>query len=69
MKKILLIVGIISIVLCVLFVLSALFNMFGYHNLYDGTQAHYNRLHQRVIYSWIIGGIFAVIGAVCIIKK
>ena len=67
MKKLLLIVGIISIVVCVLLLLFAVLNMHAYYNLVDGTAGHYNRLHQRMIISFVIGSILAVIGTGCII--
>ena len=69
MKKILLIVGVISIIVCVLFLLFALLNMHTYYNLFDGTAEHYNKLHYRMNISFIIGTVLAVIGTVCIIIR
>lgn len=69
MKKVLLIIGILSIVFCVLFLLFALLNMYGYYNLFDGTAEHYRSLHNKMTASFIIGIVLAVIGAVCIIIR
>ena len=69
MKKLLLIIGIVTIVACVLFVLFALLNMHAYYNLFDGTAEHYNWLHKRMIISFVIGIILAVTGAVCFIIR
>ena len=69
MKKILLIIAIVAIVACVLFVVYALLNMHAYYNLFDGTAGHYSRLHNRMIVSFVIGFLLAVIGAVCIIIR
>ena len=69
MRKVLLIIGIVSIIICVLFLLFAALNMHGYYHLLDGTAGHYDRLHQRMIVYFVIGIIFAVIGAVCIILQ
>ena len=69
MKKLSVIVGILSIIVCAIFLLLAALNMHGYYNLIDGTARHYNRLHQRMIVSFVIGIIFAGIGSACIIIR
>ncbi|MBR0277531.1 MAG: hypothetical protein IJQ50_03605 [Clostridia bacterium] len=66
MKKLLLIVGIASIVVCVLFLLFAVLNLFGYYHVLDGSAELYNRLHQRMIVFFAIGIVLAVVGTVCI---
>lgn len=67
MKRLLLIIGIISIIACVLFLLFAFLNMFGYYNVVDGTAGLYKKMHQRMIISFTVGAVLAVIGTVCII--
>jgi len=69
MKKLLLIIGIASITVCVLFLLFAILNLSGYYNLFDGTAEHYNRLHNRMIFSFAIGTLLAAIGTVCFIIR
>ena len=69
MKQTLLIIGILSIIACVLFLLFAVLNMYGYYNLFDGTAAHYRRLHQRMVISFVIGIALAVICAACFIIR
>lgn len=67
MKKVLLIIGILSIIVFIVFLLLALINMHGYYNLFDGTAEHYKRLHQRMTTSFIISIISAIIGALSFI--
>lgn len=69
MKKLLLIVGIVSVVACVIFLAFALLNLTVYNNLYDGAAELYDRLHQRMIVNFIIGILLAIIGAVCFIIR
>ncbi len=69
MKKLLLIVGIVSIVACVLFLLLAALNLFGYRHVLDGTAELYDKLHQRMILHFGIGIGFAVIGTVCMLLR
>lgn len=69
MKKLLIIIGIVCIIGCVIFLLFALLNMHAYYNLLDGTAEHYNRLHQKMIISFAMGIVFAVIGTVCVIIR
>lgn len=67
MKKLFLIVGIVSIIICILFFLFAVLNMFGYYHVLDGSADLYSRLHHRMIVFFAIGIVFAVIGTVCVI--
>lgn len=62
MKRVLLVVGIICLVVCGLSLLWSAFNCFSYYSVLDGTADLYNRLHQRMIISLIVGIIFALIG-------
>ena len=67
MKKILLIVGILSLVACVIFLLFAALYMFGYRNVLDGSAELYKRLHYKMILFSVIGAVFALLGTACII--
>ena len=69
MKKLLLIVGIVSIVACILFLLYAALNLYGFNNLYDGTAEHYQRLHNKSVIFFVSGFVLAAIGAVCFIIR
>ena len=64
-----LIVGIISIVVCVLLLLFALLNMLSYYHVLDGSAELYDKLHQKMTVSFIIGIILAVIGMICLIIR
>ncbi len=64
MKKLLFIIGIASIVACVLSVLYAAFSLYGYYHVLDGSAELYSRLHLRMILFFIFGAAFAVITAV-----
>ena len=66
MKNLLLIFGIISIIACVLSLLFAAFNLFGYYNVLDGSADLYNALRQRANLFGMIGVVLAVIGIVCL---
>lgn len=67
MRRVLLFVGIAVFVLCVLSLLFAALNLFGYHNVLDGSAELYGRLHQRAILFFVIGIILAVAATVCMI--
>ncbi len=67
MKKLLLIIGIASIIICILFLLAAVLSRVGYFHVLDGSTALYSRLHQRMIVFSVIGIAFAAIGTACII--
>jgi len=69
MRKVLLIVGIIAFVLCVLTLLYAALNWFGYNHTMDGSAALYDRLHRRMIIHLIAGIVLAVAGTVCMIVR
>ena len=69
MKKLLLIVGIIVLAACVLALAAAVWNWFAYHHVLDGSAALYGRLRQRMNVSFIVGGVLAAIGAVCLIVR
>ena len=69
MKKTLLILGIVIIVACVISLLIAAWNLFAFYHVLDGSPALYDRLHQRSILCFIIGIVFAVVGAVCLIVQ
>ena len=69
MKKALLIIGIVIIVACVVALIMALFFRFSYYHVLDGTQALYDRLHRRMIMSFVTAGVFAVIAALCFIVR
>ncbi len=62
MKKLLLIIGIVSVIFCVLFLLFAILNLFGYYHVLDGSAYFYDRLYHRMIIYFVIGIVFAVIG-------
>ena len=66
MKKVLLITGILFIVLCVIFLLAAVFYLYAYRHTLDGSAELYIRLHGRAILFFIIGISLAAIGAVCV---
>ncbi len=69
MKKLLLIVGIASMVVCVLFLFFAVLYLFGYYHVVDGSAGLYRRLYQKMIVCFVLGSVFAVIGAVCMILR
>ena len=69
MKKALLIIGIILIVAFVLALIVALFFRYSYLHVLDGSQALYDRLHRRMIISFVAGSVLAVIAAVCFIAR
>lgn len=69
MKKLLLIVGIILLAACVLALAVAVWNRFAYHHVLDGSAALYDRLRLRMNVSFIVGGVLAAVGAVCLIVR
>lgn len=62
MKKILLVVGIICLIACVLAFVFFAFSCFGYYHVLDGSAELFARLHRRMIVSFVIGIVFAVLG-------
>lgn len=69
MKKMLLIIGILSLIACVLSLLVAALSLFGYFNVLDGSPELYSRLNRRTLLFGVIGIVFAVIGIVCFIIR
>ena len=67
MEELLLIVGIISIIVSVLSLLYSALKRHGYYNLLDGEGDIYTRLRRRMIVSFAVGIVLAVIGIACII--
>ena len=65
----LLIVGIASLVVCVLLLAFAALNWFGYYHVMDGSAELYHRLHQRATVSLTVGVVFALIGAGSLILR
>ena len=65
MKKLLLIVGIVSIIICVIFLLYAALNLFGYYHVLDGSAELYGRLHQRAVIFFAAGIVLAVNSIAC----
>ncbi|MBQ6066860.1 MAG: hypothetical protein IJK89_08555 [Clostridia bacterium] len=69
MKKALLIIGVIILVACVSALVFAVWNWFAYHHVLDGSAALYERLRLRMTVSFIVGGVLAAVGAVCLIVR
>ncbi len=69
MKKLLLIVGVIVLAACVLALVVALWNRFAYYHVLDGSAALYDRLHRRMTVSFVVSGVLAAVGAVCLIVR
>lgn len=66
MKKILLIVSVISLIAGSLSLLISAYSRFGYYNVMDGSADLYANLYQRMIVFFIIGIILAVVGIFCL---
>lgn len=66
MKKLLLIVGVISIIACVLSLLFAALNLYGYYHVLDGDSDLFIRMEQRMVVSFVIGIVLALVSAVCL---
>ena len=69
MKKLLLIAGVVIIIAGVIALLFSALQRFGYYHLLDGEADLYIRLHWRMIISFVIGIVLAVIGIVCLIIR
>lgn len=69
MKIFLLILGIVLIVACVLSILFAALNLFGYYNVKDGSNELYNGLQRRAVIFFIVGAVLAAAAAVCFIIR
>ena len=69
MKKLLLMVGIISFIVCILSFMLCALNAIGYYNMMDGTMELYSSLFQKMIVSFIVGVAFALIGSLCMFLR
>ena len=69
MRKVLLITGIILAVLCVIAFAAAVFFRYSFLNIMDGSQALYNRLHQRMLIALITGIVLAIITVACFVVR
>ena len=69
MKKTWLVLGIVSIVVCVFLLLLAALRMHGYYHLLDGDAQLYQSLHQRAIICLVLGIVFAIIGVVSFVIR
>ena len=69
MKKVLLIVGVVSIVVCVLALLCAQFFLHMHNGTFDASPAVYIRFQQMRNNHLLIGKIFAVIGTISLIVR
>ncbi len=63
------IIVIVLIAACVLSLLFAVLNLFGYHHVLDGSGELYSRLHRRMIVFFVIGIVLAVIGIGCLVMR
>ena len=69
MKKLFLILGVLSFVACVLSLSFGLLNLHSYYTLMDGSAEHYKHLHDRAIVSFVVGALFAGAGTLCMILR
>lgn len=69
MKKALWIVGVVSLVACALCLAFAALNLFGYHNVLDGSAELYGRLHQRSVVYLIAGLALGAVGTACMVIR
>ena len=69
MKKLLLILGIASFVVCAFSLFVAIVSLHGYYNVSDGSAELYRTLYQRMSMGFAGGGLFAVIGTICMILR
>ena len=69
MKRLLLIIGIISLTACVLSLLFSGLSWFGYYHVLDGSADLYISLHQRMIIFFVIGIVLAAIGTASLIIR
>ena len=69
MKKLLTILGIVLLAACVLSLLFALLNLFGYYHVLDGSAELYSRLHRRMLVFLVLGIVLAVGGAACLVMR
>ena len=66
MKNLLLIVGVIVIIACIMSLLFAGLNLFGYYHALDGSPDFYARLHRRAIFWGGVGVVLAAVGTACV---
>ena len=69
MKKVIFVIGIVIIVACVLALLYAGLNYYGYYHVLDGSTQLYQRLHHRAVLSALIAAVLGIIGIACIIIR
>ena len=69
MKKTVFVIGIVIIAACVLALLYAGLNLFGYYRVLDGSAELYQRLHHRAVLSALIGAVLGIIGIACIVIR
>ena len=69
MKKARLITGILLLLAAVLALAFAGLNLFGYYHVLDGSQELYAALQRRALVFFIGGGLLAVLGAVCLLRR
>ncbi len=69
MKKVWLILGIVIIMIGVAALLFSALQRHGYYHLLDGDADLYARLHRRMIVFLVVGILFVVMGAWCIIIR
>ena len=67
MKKLSLIVGIVSLIACALSLAISAFSWVGYYHLLDGSADLYSSLHQRMIVSFAAGIVLAATGTVSMV--
>ena len=69
MKHFLLIAGVVMIIACVLSLLFAAVNLFGYYHVLDGSAKLYRELHHRMILFSVIGIALGAAGTACILIR
>ena len=69
MKKLLLIIGVVTIVAGVIALLFSALQLYGYYHLLDGEADMYVAMRWRMIISLVIGIVLMAMGAVCLIAR
>ena len=69
MKKLLLVLGILTLIACAVFLLLAVLKLSAYHNLVDATPEHYESLRHSSIVHFIVAFVLAAVGAACLIIR
>ena len=69
MRRALLPAGVVLLVLGMLALAFAALSLFGYHHVLDGSPALYASLHRRAVLFFVLGGLFFLGGAVCLIFR